>query len=203
MRSLRRLIAPAAVLMGAWLLANTAWAHPGHEHDLLGNHSFLNGWLHPLAGLDHLLAMVAVGLLAVRVGGRAVWLLPATFLASMCAGGLMAGLGLPVSWVEHGIAASVLVFGLLLAAWGQTPLRLGVPLVASFAVFHGWAHVAEMSSATAAAPYVAGFVLATALLHLAGLAAGLALRRGSLERSQRRLGWAIAAASLLAFAGWL
>lgn len=173
-------------------LPGMAQAHPGHP-----GHEFNEGLLHPLTGLDHLLAMVAVGLLAVRIGGRGLWLMPAAFLGSMLAGGLAAALGMPLPGVEYGIMASVLVLGLLVAWTRVAPLWVGAALVASFAFFHGHAHAAEMVAGGSLAPYAIGFLLSTALLHASGIAAGMALGKWISVRTVQWAGAAISAAGLL------
>ncbi|MFU2486929.1 HupE/UreJ family protein [Thauera sp. WH-1] len=144
--------------------SGAALAHPGHE-----SASFFSGFAHPLGGLDHLLAMLAVGLVAARQSGRARWMLPAGFVLAMLAGAGLGVLGLALPAVEAGIAASVLVFGLLIALAARLPLMASLPLVAVFALFHGHAHHAEMGGASLAT-YAVGFALATALLHGAGYA---------------------------------
>lgn len=182
------------VLLALALIAipRLAEAHPGHP-----GHQFNDGLMHPLTGLDHLLAMVAVGLLAVRIGGRGLWLMPAAFLGSMLAGGLAATLGLPLPGVEYGIMASVLVLGLLVAWTRVAPLGVGAALVAVFAFFHGHAHAAEMVSGGSLAPYAAGFLLSTALLHAAGIGCGMALGKWVSIRTVQVAGAAISAAGLL------
>jgi len=153
-------------------LAQTALAHPGH-----GGHDLSDGLQHPLHGVDHLAAMVAVGLLAVRIGGRALWIMPCAFMGSMLVGGLSAAIAVPLPGIEYGIALSVLVLGLLIAATRIVPLAWGAAIVAFFAVFHGHAHAAEMTAGGSLAAYAAGFILATALLHIAGVLGGLVLVR--------------------------
>ncbi|HRP22344.1 MAG TPA: HupE/UreJ family protein [Thauera sp.] len=167
--------------------SGAALAHPGHEAA-----SFVTGFAHPLGGLDHLLAMLAVGLLAARQSGRARWMLPAGFVLAMLAGAGLGVLGLALPAVEAGIAASVLVFGLLIALAARLPLAASLPLVAVFALFHGHAHHAEMGGASLAT-YAVGFALATALLHGAGyaLARWTPQTRGG-ERIRRVAGGAIA-----------
>lgn len=174
------------------VLARPALAHPGH----LGS-SFDDGWWHPLLGADHLLAMIAVGLLAVRLGGRALWMLPGGFLVAMLAGAAAAILGLACPGVESGIVGSVLVFGLLVAAGRVVSLPAALAAVVLFAMLHGYAHAAEMLAGGAFAAYAAGFLLATALLHAGGMVAGMALSRGIQPRAIRLAGGAIAAAGLL------
>jgi urease accessory protein len=202
MRSVRNLLTAALVSFGMLATAQLAWAHPGHPEDGTTAHPLVVGLLHPLCGVDHLLAMLAVGLLAARLHGHGRWLLPTAFLGSMAVGGLLAGLGVPLVGVEPGIALSVLVFGLLLACWSRMPLGVGLPVVALFAALHGWAHVAEMTGSAAA--YATGFALSTAALLATGLALGcLVNRRAAPQPAYRGAGAALAAASLLILAGWL
>ncbi|KZE34367.1 HupE/UreJ family protein [Chelatococcus daeguensis] len=152
------------------LAASPALAHTGAGAAA----SFMDGFLHPLGGLDHVLAMVAVGLWAGVSGGRAVWSYPLAFLSFMVVGGLfgIADVGLPA--VEIGIALSVVVLGAALAFGLKLPAAAGAALVAAFAVFHGHAHGAEMAAGADAAGYAVGFVAATALLH--GIGIGLSPR---------------------------
>ena len=142
-----------------------AIAHTGAEHAL----SFASGFAHPWTGLDHMLAMVAVGLWAGLNGGRALWAWPAAFVGVMLLGGAlgMAGVGLPMA--EAGILASVMVLGLLVLAAVQLPAAAGAILVAAFALLHGHAHGAELPTGAAAATYAAGFAIATAILHAIGI----------------------------------
>jgi len=186
----------ASLLVIGW--AQTAHAHPGH-----GGHDFYDGFTHPLFGLDHLLAMVAVGLLAVRMGGRALWIMPAAFLGSMLLGGLAAAWGMPLPGVEHGIVLSVLVLGILIAATKVVPLTVGAVLVGLFAACHGHAHAAEMASGGSLNQYAAGFLIATALLHATGIGAGLLAAKLLDTQAVRFTGGAIAAAGALLFMGWL
>ncbi len=170
---MRRGAAVAALVGG--LLPHAALAHPGAHHAF----GFAAGFGHPVAGLDHVLAMVLVGMLAVQLGGRALWALPATFVALMAAGGMagMAGLALP--HVEIGIALSIVTFGAALAFAVRAPLAAAALAVGGFALFHGFAHGAELPAGTDATGYVLGFLLATALLHGAGIALGLGVGRWS------------------------
>ncbi len=159
---------------------------------------FAVGLAHPLQGLDHLLAMVAVGLWAAQLGGRAVWRVPAAFVAALVAGALlaMAGAGLPA--VEPGIMASVLVMGLLVAGAVRLPVPAGAALVGLFALWHGHAHGAEMPQAAHPLLYGLGFVLATAALHAAGVALGWAAARAAAPVAPRLTGAAVATAGLWA-----
>jgi len=143
-----------------------ALAHTGHEHVV----SFASGFRHPWSGLDHMLAMVAVGLWAGVNGGKARWAWPVAFVGVMVAGGALGIAGVPVPMVEPGILASVVVLGLLVLAAIRLPVAVGAALVALFALVHGHAHGGELPVEAAAASYAAGFAIATALLHGVGLA---------------------------------
>ena len=159
--------------------------------------------MHPLGGLDHILAMVTVGVLAWQLGGRAIWLLPASFLALMVVGGVLALAGGSLPWVEVGIAASVIVFGIMITLGTKAPLALAMGIVGLFAVFHGHAHGTEMPITASGAAYGAGFVLATALLHAAGIALGYIIGRISHEQLAYRLagcGVVLAGVGILAHA---
>jgi len=186
--------------MGAILLAlpALAQAHPGHDgHELTWD--FSGGFAHPFSGWDHLLAMIAVGLWAAQLGGRARWLVPAAFVSVMTLGAMLGHTGVIFLGVEQGIAASVLVLGLLVAAAVRLPIAAGVALVGVFAIFHGFAHGAEMPATAGALRYGAGFVVATALLHAAGVGLGVLAARTS-ANATRYAGWAIAASGVLMFA---
>ena len=149
------------------LFAGAALAHPGH-----GGHesaSFFSGIAHPVTGLDHLLAMLAVGLLAAREKGTARWALPLVFVVTMLVGAGLGALGVGLPAVEGGIALSVLVLGLLVAFVVRLPLAVAGGLVAAFALFHGYAHFAEMGHGSLLT-FAIGFAVATAALHAAGYA---------------------------------
>ena len=156
--------------------SGTAFAHPGH--DVSG---FAAGLMHPFSGMDHLLAMVAVGLWAAQCdrkgsGVRKVWLLPATFMTMLTIGAAIATQWQSLPLVEAGIAASVLSLGLLIMLSLQLPVVLGVSVTAIFGLFHGYAHGLELPQSAAPAEYALGFLIATATLHFSGVAAGLAMR---------------------------
>ncbi|MCW5696291.1 MAG: HupE/UreJ family protein [Bauldia sp.] len=167
---MKRLPIAAAVLVLSTL---PAFAHldPG-EHG-----SFLAGFTHPLTGLDHILVMVAVGLWAATIGGRALWVVPAAFVGTMGAGYLLSLTGVALPAVEPVILASVVALGLVVAMAVKLPPAAAAVLVGVFALFHGHAHGGEIGAATAAS-FGFGFAIATALLHAAGLGLGIALGRG-------------------------
>jgi urease accessory protein len=159
-----------SLLIISLFLPGAALAHTGtgaHEH------GFTFGFLHPLGGLDHLLAMIAVGLLAARLGGRALWLVPLSFVTLMAAGGAVGFAEIRVPFVELLIAASVIVLGTLLAFRANLPLATAITIAGFFAIFHGQAHGTELPAGQPPLPYAAGFLIATALLHVAGIAIGL------------------------------
>jgi urease accessory protein len=148
-----------------------AQAHPGHNFS-----GFDAGLAHPLHGIDHILAMVAVGLWAVQLGGRALWLVPAAFVSVMTLGGALGMAGISLPGVEVGIAASVLILGLLTMLAVRLPLGASMAIAGLFALCHGFAHGAEMPVSSAGLDYALGFILATAFLHAAGLAMGMGAR---------------------------
>ena len=156
------------------------------------------GLTHPFVGLDHLLAMIAVGIWAGQLGGRAVWLIPLTFVSVMAAAATLASFGLLLPLMEPAIACSVLVLGLLIAGSVRLPTSLGALLVGLFAVFHGYAHGLELPQAASPILYGAGFVLATALLH--GLGIGFARKSLQHKMLQRMAGYSLIAASGLLLA---
>jgi urease accessory protein len=179
-----------------------AFAHTGVDD----THGFMHGFLHPTSGLDHTLAMVAVGLFAVHLGGRALWLLPATFILIMTAGGILGMNGVGIPYVEVGIAASVIALGLMLALGATIPVGLAMGMVGFFAIFHGHAHGAEMPASASGLSYAIGFMLATAALHGIGMGAGLAIAAAGRQVSVRAAqisGSAIALAGVGLLVGWI
>ncbi|WMT87215.1 HupE/UreJ family protein [Pelagibacterium sp. 26DY04] len=191
---IRRLLAALLVV-----LIGTA---PAFAHlDPVEHGSFMAGFTHPLFGLDHILAMVAVGLWAASVGGRALWAVPAAFVATMAIGFAAAILGLPLPFVEPVILASVIFIGIMVALALPLPTAGVAAVVAFFALFHGHAHGGEMGEAGAFG-YAAGFLAATALLHAAGVALGVVA--GRLLATRRGLAATRIAGGLTALGGlWL
>jgi urease accessory protein len=165
----------------------SAWAHTG-VHEMMGRAS---GFIHPITGADHVLAMVAVGLWAVQQGGRALWAVPVAFVAMMMAGGMLGLAGVALPYAELGILMSVLVLGAVVAGAFEMPLAFSASMVGVFALCHGYMHGVEMPSAANAVPYSLGFVLATVLLHVAGMSMGVILRKLSTEKAMRLAGGAI------------
>jgi urease accessory protein len=153
------------------LAPSFAFAHTGIG-DTTG---FVHGLSHPLGGLDHVLPMLAVGLFAAHLGGRAIWLVPLSFVTVMALGGALGVAGVKVPLVEIGIGLSVVFLGLAIAFQLSLPTFAAMALVAVFAVFHGHAHGAEMPDTASGLTYGAGFVCATALLHAVGVGLWLAI----------------------------
>lgn len=185
---MRRVLAPVALA----LLPVAMFAHDGHSHGGLSA-----GLAHPWSGVDHLLAMIAVGLLAVRIGGKGLWLIPLSFVVPMALGGVLGLSGVALPGAEFGILASLMVFGLM-TAWKQAPTAwIAAATVAPFALCHGFAHGAELPANAGGAAYVAGFLLATCALHALGLGTGLVAAKAHRDGLIRIAGAAVALASVL------
>lgn len=176
-----------------------AFAHTG----VGATHGLVHGLMHPLTGLDHVLAMVAVGILAALLGGRAIWLVPASFVAMAAVGGALGVEGVPVPFVEFGISASVVLLGLAIALQARLPHGWTAGLVGLFGLYHGYAHGAEMPADASGFAYGAGFLAATAMLHIAGIGLGLGIAhmaRRSATRFAQAGGAAIALAGIVLLA---
>lgn len=191
--SLKRFILPATI----FALPTLAQAHPGpfgHTHGLV------NGFAHPLMGMDHILAMIAVGLWAAQRGGRALWSVPLAFVSVMILGAIIGMAGISrVPFVEQGIAASILVLGIFIATAARLPLAASVSIVGLFALFHGFAHGAEMPASASGLTYGIGFIFATAALHLFGIGLGMTAQKFSSQKSVRYAGCAIACCGAILF----
>jgi urease accessory protein len=159
-------------ILSLLMLPTSLFAHTSH-----GTFGFSSGFTHPVLGLDHLLAMLSVGMLSAQMGGRAIWTIPATFVGFMLVGGILGMIGVPFFSVEIGIAISVLVLGLAIAADKKIPVLLAMVGVGFFALFHGYAHGEEMPSSAQPFLYALGFILGTTLIHLAGVAIGWTANR--------------------------
>ena len=184
----------AAILLGIATLP--ALAHTG---SLAGG--FIGGFAHPLFGPDHVVAMVAVGLWGAFLGAPAIWLLPIVFPLVMAAGGALGILGVTLPAVETGIAASAGVLGMMVALAAKPPLWVAAVLVGVFAIFHGHAHGTELPPGSDAVAYSLGFVIATGLLHLAGIGFGYLARWPAGRLAVRAAGGAIAFAGLAFLSG--
>lgn len=162
-----------ALTLTAVLTPSLAFAHSGGFHV----HGFMSGLQHPLVGIDHLLAMMAVGIIAARTDGKAIVVVPSCFVAAMITGALLgiAGIGLPS--LESGIALSLVVFGAMMALARPLPLAVAASLAALFGLFHGNAHGLEIPETASGIAYAVGFVVATSALHATGALVALTLRR--------------------------
>lgn len=184
------------------LAPTAAFAHPGHGEAI----GFAAGFMHPMSGLDHILCMVAVGVFAFVLGGRALILVPLSFVGMMAAGFLLGANGVNLPFVELGIALSSIVIGAVAASGKSMPVWAAMSLVGVFAVFHGHAHGAEMPANAGGLEYAAGFMAATALLHAAGIAASIGVAKlvGKYGRTAAQLaGAAFALGGVGVLAGWL
>ena len=190
-----------ALLIALFILVPTAaFAHPGHGEAI----GIAAGFLHPMGGFDHILAMIAVGVFAFVLGGRALILVPLSFVGMMAAGFLLGVSGFELPFVEFGIGLSSVVIGGVAASGRSMPVAAAMSLVGAFAVFHGHAHGAEMPAG--GLEYAAGFMAATALLHAAGIAGALAAAKlaGKYGRTIAQVaGGAFALGGIGVLAGWL
>ncbi len=191
MRRTSLVVASALLLTPGVALAHTEGGSGG---------GFLTGFLHPLGGLDHVLAMLAVGMWGALLGAPAIWVLPVAFPLVMALGGLAGIFSVPVPPVEIGIVLSVIVLGAMIAFERRPPLWVAGALVACFAVFHGYAHGAELPGQVGAVAFCAGFVVATGLIHLAGIGIGFVTKLPHGLAALRAGGAAIAFAGLIL--GW-
>jgi urease accessory protein len=178
---MKRFLSVAALLA---LGAGPAFAHPGH----IETSSFAAGIAHPLSGLDHIAVMIAVGLWAALKGGRALWVWPAAFVGLMLVGGALGMAHVALPFVEPGILASVVALGLLVASAVDLPVVTGAAIVGVFALFHGHAHGSEVAENIRGLEYMAGFAVATATLHLVGIAFAQMMTRANLRPCIRAAG---------------
>ncbi len=160
------------IVLAAVLWPAIAWAHVGSG----AAGGFLTGVQHPVSGLDHVMAMIAVGLWGAQFGAPAIWLLPVAFPMMMACGGMLGLMGLPLPGVEVGIAVSAVVLGVMVLAEARPPILAALAIVAFFAVFHGHAHGTELPEGQSGLLYSIGFVAATGCLHVVGITIGLVHR---------------------------
>ena len=164
-----RRITVAIAMVACMISPNLAFAHIG-QGDIGGG--FVSGFLHPVLGFDHVVAMVAVGLWGAQLGQPAIWVLPVTFPLVMAFGGVLGGMGVPIPGIEIGIAVSAIALGLMVTFAVRPPLWMAAILVGIFAIFHGHAHGAELPESANAISYSVGFVVATGSLHALGILIG-------------------------------
>lgn len=183
---------PSFRLFAALLIALAAGSAQAHEGSGMAG-GFVSGFLHPLLGWDHVVAMVAVGLWGAFLGMPAIWALPVVFPVVMAVGGALGVAGVPLPAVEIGIAASAIVLGAMVAFAVRAPIALAAVIVGAFAIFHGHAHGTELPQAANPIAYSLGFVIATGVLHLGGIAFGLLTRWPAGRAAVRAAGAGIAA----------
>lgn len=185
MKTILSAVQRAALVFGIlFFLPTLAHAHMG-AGDAVG---FSHGFWHPLGGLDHLCAMIAVGLWAAQIGGRSLGAVPLTFVTVMAIAASLGMAGVPVPFVENGIVLSVLTLGVLIAVSARLGMASSIILVGLFAIFHGYAHGAEMPATASGVEYGIGFIFATGLLHICGIGIGVGIQK-------------LASASFVRFAG--
>ncbi len=192
LRQIKIVVRHSIVAAPLLLFEGPAFAHTG---DVVGG--FASGFSHPLFGPDHVVAMVAVGLWGAFLGAPAIWVLPVVFPLVMAFGGVLGILGVPLPYVEVGIAISAIVLGAMVAMAAQPSLWIAAILVGAFAIFHGHAHGTELPGAANAISFSIGFVVATGLLHLAGIGLGLLTQWPNGRIAVRTTGLAIALAGLV------
>ena len=183
---------PLFTLLSPLVLAHT-------EEGVVGG--FISGFLHPIYGPDHVVAMVAVGLWGAFLRNPAIWLLPVVFPLVMAFGGALGVIGVPLPAVEIGIASSAIVLGLMVLLAVRPPLWVAAVLVGAFGIFHGHAHGTELPDASNPLSYAIGFVLATGLMHLAGIAFGVLADSPRGRLAVRSVGGLISASGLYFLAG--
>lgn len=186
----------AALVSAVMLAPTTALAHSGHG-DAAG---FVHGMAHPISGVDHILAMVSVGIVAAGIGGRALWLLPLTFVSVMAGAAVLGMAGFAMPLFEVWIAGSLVALGLAVAYPSYLSTLTGAGLVALFAIFHGYAHGAEMPAGASGLAYAAGFVTGTALLIGTGAGVTLLVRTRGGRPGPRVMRWGGAAIGLYGLA---
>ncbi len=191
-RMKRTIFALAATLS---LVSNPVLAHTG-----IGSVSGVAaGFGHPISGLDHILAMIAVGILAAQLGGRSVWFVPAAFVGMMIVGGFLGVANVAIPFVEQGITGSVIILGLVIAVGRQMPMAIAMTMVGVLAIFHGHAHGTEIPVNASGMEYGVGFAMATALLHAAGIGLNAGMQKYGEKLAPiavRASGGAIAAAGV-------
>ena len=165
----RKFLHSTILALALAIIPSVVFAHDGKN---LPYGSFIGGLIHPVLGYDHLLAMLSVGILSAQIGGRAIWTVPATFVGVMGLGGALGLIDVGLTSIEAGIAASLIVLGLIIAADRRLRTLVMMAGVGFFAIFHGYAHGAEMPTVAEPVKYALGFMTGTALIHIAGVVVG-------------------------------
>ncbi len=191
-----KLSRPATLFLVLMLYATAASAHQGGTAG-----GFFSGFMHPVLGWDHVVAMVAVGLWGAFLGSPAIWVLPVVFPMVMAFGGALGVLGVPIPSVEIGIALSAIVLGAMVALAARPPIWIAAVIVGAFAVFHGHAHGTELPASANPLAFSLGFVISTGLLHISGIAFGLLVRWPAGRVAVRAVGAGIAMAGVGFLAG--
>jgi len=169
-------------------IPTVAYAHDGTNLPLGG---FLSGFVHPVLGYDHLLAMLSVGILSAQIGGRAIWTVPATFVSVMAVGGILGLINIGLTHTELGIAISLVILGLVIAAERRLSIRVAMIGVGFFAIFHGYAHGSEVPKTAEPFLYALGFLTGTALIHITGVVIGDIARHYEQGKIALRVGGAL------------
>jgi len=180
------------IILVAFFWPLNTWAHVGSG----ATGGFLTGLQHPVSGLDHVIAMLAVGLWGAQLGAPAIWLLPVVFPMMMAMGGMLGLMGIPIPGVEIGIAVSAVVLGFMVLAEARLKIQLAMVIVAFFAMFHGHAHGTELPAGQSGLIYSIGFVAATGCLHGMGIAIGLIHRWQAGRLALRGAGSIVCAAGI-------
>ena len=189
-----RFLPALGVILTIMFLGAEVAAHAGPHIGAGAQSGVMRGFWHPMMGLDHLIAMIAVGLWAASIGGRAIWVLPMVFPLVMALGAAMGMMGIALPMVETGIALSGLVLGVIVALTLTAPIGVAAAVVGGFALFHGHAHGTELPGTVGALGYGAGFVTGTALLHMVGIVLATLMRGGLGARALQGTGASIALA---------
>ena len=196
MRS-KSLICMALLVVFSFIISEPALAHSGGGY----GGGFVSGFVHPILGWDHVAAMIAVGLWGAFLGAPSIWILPVVFPMVMAFGAVLGILGVPVPAVETGIALSAVVLGLMIAFAVKAPIWMSAVLVGLFAIFHGYAHGTELPASANVFAYAVGFVIATGMLHMIGIAFGLLVKWPAGRVAVRGAGGAISLAGVAFLVG--
>lgn len=194
---IKSVVTSALLVLFSFALAEPAFAHSSGGY----GGGFMSGFTHPILGWDHVAAMVAVGLWGAFLGSPSIWILPVVFPLVMAIGAMLGILGIPIPAIETGIAMSAVVLGLMIALAVKAPIWVSAVLVGAFAIFHGYAHGTELPASANVFAYAVGFVLATGMLHLFGIAFGHLIKWPAGRVAVRGAGGVISLAGIAFLAG--